>query len=139
MIRHIHDDGGRMAAGFLTTAGDCAVRAVAIASGRPYEFVYDELSRLENASPDKGVRSNESFVRWMDANGFRLIKQRKLVRLTYRRFKRGRYVVTALCRGMIDKPSGLLVGHAFAVIDGVVHDTLRPTPYWPVIARWKLA
>ena len=34
------DDGGRAAAGFKGSAGDCVARSVAIASGRPYAEVY---------------------------------------------------------------------------------------------------
>lgn len=35
------DDGGRAAAGYKGTTGDCACRAIAIASGRPYQEIYD--------------------------------------------------------------------------------------------------
>lgn len=39
-----HDDGGRAAAGFKGDAGDCTVRAIAIAEERPYREVYDEVN-----------------------------------------------------------------------------------------------
>lgn len=42
----VFDDGGREAAGFRGTAGDCFTRAVAIVTGRPYRQVYDEVNRL---------------------------------------------------------------------------------------------
>jgi hypothetical protein len=35
------DDGGRAAAGYRGKAGDCVVRAIAIASGRRYQEIYD--------------------------------------------------------------------------------------------------
>lgn len=38
-------DGGRQAAGFKGKAGDCVVRAIAIAADLPYREVYDELRR----------------------------------------------------------------------------------------------
>jgi hypothetical protein len=38
------NDGGRKVAGFKGSAGDCVVRAVAIASELPYQEVYDALS-----------------------------------------------------------------------------------------------
>ena len=41
MIDFVHDDGGRAEAGFKGTANDCGVRALAIATGRPYKEVYD--------------------------------------------------------------------------------------------------
>jgi len=44
MTNFNRNDGGRSAAGFHGTTGDCVTRAVAIASGRPYQEVYDRLS-----------------------------------------------------------------------------------------------
>ena len=38
------NDGGRAAAGYKGHAGDCACRAVAIATGRPYQEVYDAIN-----------------------------------------------------------------------------------------------
>lgn len=39
-----YDDGGRADAGFKGEApGDCVTRAIAIATGRPYREIYDEL------------------------------------------------------------------------------------------------
>lgn len=50
-IMWIYDDGGRARAGYRGNApGDCATRAAAIASGRPYQEIYDRiinLARLE--------------------------------------------------------------------------------------------
>jgi len=40
------NDGGRAAAGFHGETGDCVCRAIAIATGKPYAEVYDELSAL---------------------------------------------------------------------------------------------
>lgn len=42
----IYNDGGRAAAGFKGTTGDCACRAVAIATGRPYREIYDALNEI---------------------------------------------------------------------------------------------
>jgi hypothetical protein len=44
-MEFIYDDGGRAAAGFKGIAGDCVVRAIAIASAQPYRAVYDDLNR----------------------------------------------------------------------------------------------
>ena len=38
-----YDDGGRAAAGYRGTAGDCVTRAIAIATGLSYNTVYDSL------------------------------------------------------------------------------------------------
>ena len=43
-MNFVYDDGGREAAGFKGAAGDCVVRAIAIAAQIPYREVYDALS-----------------------------------------------------------------------------------------------
>jgi hypothetical protein len=43
MIPFEQDDGGRAAAGFRGTTGDCVTRAIAIAAQRDYREVYDAL------------------------------------------------------------------------------------------------
>lgn len=43
----IYDDGGRCDAGYSGPAGDCVVRACAIATGLPYAYVYDTLHDLQ--------------------------------------------------------------------------------------------
>lgn len=42
-MRFQYNDGGRAAAGFKGTAGDCVTRAIAIATEIPYRVVYREL------------------------------------------------------------------------------------------------
>ena len=42
--KYEYDDGGRKDAGWDGTGGDCVVRAVAIATGRPYQEVYDRCA-----------------------------------------------------------------------------------------------
>jgi hypothetical protein len=36
-MEHIHDDGGRAAAGFVGKTGDCVTRAITIATGKDYQ------------------------------------------------------------------------------------------------------
>ena len=56
-----YDDGGRADAGYKGSAGDCGVRAIAIATGRPYQQVYDELKPLCAAEkPSKRRRGKSS-------------------------------------------------------------------------------
>jgi hypothetical protein len=43
-MKIVIDDGGRAAAGFKGSAGDCVCRAIAIASGRHYKEVYDRIA-----------------------------------------------------------------------------------------------
>jgi hypothetical protein len=42
-MEHVHNDGGRKAAGFKGSAGDCVTRAIAVAVELPYLEVYEEL------------------------------------------------------------------------------------------------
>lgn len=44
-MNHIYDDGGRAAAGFKGSCGDCVTRAIAIAGGLPYREVYDMIAQ----------------------------------------------------------------------------------------------
>ena len=46
-IKFNYNDGGRAAAGYKGTAGDCGVRAIAIVTGLPYQDVYDMVNNLE--------------------------------------------------------------------------------------------
>lgn len=45
-MKFVKNDGGRADAGFKGSAGDCAVRAISIATGTPYQEVYDAINAL---------------------------------------------------------------------------------------------
>lgn len=57
----VKTDGGREDAGYKGDAGDCVTRAIAIATGKPYQEVYDDLFALgkelgvDKPSPRDGV------------------------------------------------------------------------------------
>lgn len=117
----VQDDGGRAAAGFQGTAGDCVVRAIAIASGLPYQQVYDSLhatmkdaKRAGDRSPRNGVPKplSREFMKWLgwQWTPTMLIGQGCKVHLRPGELPNGRLVV-AVSR------------HLVAVIDGVIHDT----------------
>ena len=58
MIGFKHDDGGRAASGRRGTAGDCVVRAAAIASGRPYDEVYRlAAAEMKRATGKRSARN----------------------------------------------------------------------------------
>lgn len=129
----VHDDGGREAAGWKgKRARDCVTRAIAIASGRPYDEVYEALAKGNAAQriPRKGHKKRSAgdgiivqrkwFKDYMFGLGF---KWRPLMRVgqgCQTHFnadevpKTGRYVIS-------------LSKHYTAVIDGVIHDTFDPT------------
>jgi hypothetical protein len=139
-----YDDGGREAAGFKGRAGDCVVRALAIATGTDYRKVYDycrnrmrsrytisdetrerlsdaQLKRVKQrytrwASPRTGVPSTV-YEPWLKDRGFRKrkVKERMLLRDMPCEF--GTVYVVRVRR------NGHRNGHLVAVIDGTIHDT----------------
>lgn len=122
----VHDDGGRAAAGFKGSAGDCVARAVAIASGRPYAEVYAALSqgagnerKTRGASARNGIHtSRQWFKDYMRSIGFAWTPTMGIgtgckVHLVASELPAGRLVVS------VSK-------HYTAVIDGVIHDTFNP-------------
>lgn len=133
-----HNDGGRAAAGFKGSAGDCVARAVAIASGRPYAEVYAALSAIEGgrraskrrkkvrASARNGVYTNRKpFKDYMASLGFTWTPTMQIgsgckVHLRADELPSGRLVV-AVSR------------HYTAVINGVIHDTHNPAKRTSII------
>lgn len=127
-MRHTYDDGGRAAAGFKGSAGDCVARSVAIASGRPYAEVYTALSKVEGsrrgarraASARSGVHvKSAAFKRYMLSLGFAWTPTMAI----------GSGCTVHLAGGEL--PMGRLVvqvsKHLTAVVDGVIHDTHDPS------------
>ena len=120
------DDGGRAAAGYKGKTGDCVVRAVAIASGRPYAEIYAAMSRgmgtqrkTRGATVRRGVTvSRVWFKRYMQALGFTWTPTMQI----------GSGCTTHLAAGEL--PFGRLVvsvsKHYTAVSDGSVRDTFDP-------------
>jgi len=53
------NDGGRLHAGYQGNAGDCVCRAIAIATGKPYQEIYDRLAE-GNASQRKTKHCNKN-------------------------------------------------------------------------------
>ena len=129
-MKFVYDDGGRKAAGYNGSAGDCVVRAVAIATEQPYKVVYDALSegcrtqRLTKRSKPKGSARDGVNVRrkwfrdYMQSLGWKWTPTMHIgsgctVHLTDGELPMGRLIA------VISK-------HYTAVLDGVVHDTHDP-------------
>lgn len=128
-MEFIYDDGGREAAGFKGKAGDCACRAISIATGLPYQQVYDGINALgssERTGSKKRGKSNartgvytKCVRRFMESIGWRWIATMHIgsgckVHLRDGELPIGR-LVTVLSK------------HYAAVIDGAVHDTYDST------------
>lgn len=127
-MQFIRNDGGRLAAGFKGTAGDCVVRAVAIATEQPYQVVYDALSQgcrtqrvtcRAKASARDGVNTGRKWFKdYMVSLGWKwtptmLIGSGCKVHLRDNELPTGRLIVA-------------LSKHYTVVIDGAIHDTHDP-------------
>ena len=133
--RFVRDDGGRRRSGGGGGTGDCVVRAIAIATRRPYREVHDALTvatvrhvaagrsafarwarRMRGVRfvhADHGVQ-DEVYGPYLQALGWRFKSTKHLprgrgVHLRADELPRGRLLV-------------LLRRHLTAVIDGVIHD-----------------
>lgn len=127
-MRFIQDDGGREAAGYKGSTGDCVTRAVAIASGRPYQEIYDGINAAavgeRTGKRKRGISSARTGVykpttrKYIESIGgvwhpTMQIGQGCKVHLREEELPTGRLVVS------VSK-------HLTAVIDGVIHDTHNP-------------
>ena len=119
------DDGGRAAAGYRGAAGDCVVRAIAIATGREYQEIYERVNGAgvhERTGTRKRGISNartgvyrSSIKRVMKSLGWVWTPTMQIgsgctVHLRADELPTGRLVVS------VSK-------HLTAVVDGVIHDT----------------
>ena len=117
------DDGGRAAAGYRGSAGDCVVRAIAIATGTPYQEVYDALfalnktqrGKLRGASPRDGGTKTATIRKYLSSLGWEFVPTMDFgsgctVHLKSEELPQGTLIVR-------------LSKHLAAVKDGVLHDT----------------
>ena len=138
MTPFVFSDGGREAAGFTGSTGDCVTRAIAIAAELPYREVYDALhaaalndralmARLElnygrharrHASPRTGAWP-KTYNAYLAALGWRWTPT---------------MAIGSGCRVHLrpdELPAGRLIArlsrHLCAVVDGVVYDTHDPS------------
>lgn len=127
-MKYEYNDGGRSEAGYKGSTGDCVVRAISIASQRPYKEVYDlvnsyasneyksRVSKKSNART--GVRKS-TIRKMMEDLGFVWTPTMKIgsgckVHLIESELPEGRLVV------QVSK-------HITAVLDKVIHDTYDPS------------
>lgn len=123
-MRYQYSDGGRAEAGYKGKTGDCCARAFAIASGRPYQEIYDLINSLaENertGTRKRGTSTARSGVyrttahKVAEALGAKWVPTMKIgsgckVHLRGDELPRGRLVVN-------------LSQHFAAVIDGTLYD-----------------
>lgn len=137
---YVYSDGGRAAAGYRGDADDCCVRAFSIATGRPYQEIYDRLNALASkerigkrkktiSSARTGVHKNTAHkLAYEIALEYSLRPGGDVSRLWVPTMFIGQGCKVHLCADEL--PRGRLVvalsKHYAAVIDGVVHDTHDP-------------
>jgi len=135
----VFSDGGRADAGFQGSAGDCFVRAVAIASEQPYREVYDLVNKVAKEMKHRlGTPTAQKSRRVIGSLG----NAREGVRspLFHEVMRHlGWYWTPTMRFGQgcqvhlrpDELPPGRLVvrltKHIVAVVDGVVHDTYDPS------------
>ena len=105
-------DGGRIATGFSGYASDCVTRAIAIALGKPYREIYDELFVEHDRSPRDGI-SSEVASEYLERLGFVRINL-----FSWSTLPPGPLVVR--CRSWRKS-------HLTAVVDHCIYDTWNPS------------
>lgn len=128
-MRWTYDDGGRAAAGYKGSAGDCAARSIAIATGLPYQQVYDGINALarreRRGKRKRGISDARTGVyprtvrRYMESIGWQWVPTMRIgsgchVHLRDGELPMGRLLVN------VSK-------HYTAVVDGIIHDTQDPS------------
>ncbi len=126
MGRHFRfDDGGRLAAGYKGKAGDCVVRAIAIATERPYQEIYDLVNSAatyeRTGKRKRGISNARTGVYKVSIK--RIMNHLGWVWTPTMQIGSG---CTVHLRPAELPPGRLIVSvskHLTAVIDGVIHDT----------------
>ena len=120
-----YNDGGREAAGFKGKTGDCVCRAFAIATGKPYKEVYEDINRIAQrerkgkrkkhiSNANKGVYKN-THRKLAEEYGLKWVPTMKVgegckVHLVAEELPKGTIVVK-------------LAKHLACIKDGVLYDT----------------
>lgn len=123
-MKWTYNDGGRAAAGYKGDAGDCVVRAIAIATGLPYQKVYEDLwkgserlHKRHRGSPRNGVYKRV-FRPYLEALGWKFVPTMGI----------GTGCKFHLRDGEL--PLGTIIAsvsrHLVTLIDGVIQDTHDP-------------
>lgn len=136
-MKFVYDDGGRAEAGFKGTAGDCVVRAIAIATERRYREIYDLVNETAKESPKEWITRSRGKARIRFRSSARNGVDKQDIRKVMERLG-WRWVPTMQigsgCKVHLregELPMGRLIvstsKHLVAVIDGVIHDLEDPS------------
>ena len=121
----VFHDGGRAAAGYKGSTGDCVTRSIAIATGNPYQEVYDALNGFAQTERTGRRKKRRSSSR---TGVYRQTYQRYLELLGWK--WTSTMSIGSGCQVHLrasELPAGHLIvkvsRHLTAVIDGVLYDT----------------
>ena len=124
-MKYVYNDGGRAEAGFKGKAGDCAARALSIATGKPYQEVYDAINALGSTERTGRRKRGKSNAR---TGVYKNAVHRYMARIGWK--WTATMQIGSGCKVHVraeELPLGRLVlnlsKHYAAVIDGVLHDT----------------
>lgn len=128
-IKFQYNDGGRADAGYKGKTGDCVVRAIAIASGKPYQEVYDAINliakdervtkKMRRRSASRTGVYRKTYEKYLKTIGFKWIPTMQIgqgctVHLRPDELPVGRIIVR-------------VTSHVTTMIDGVINDTYDPS------------
>lgn len=105
------DDGGRSLSKRPGQNNDCVIRALAVVMEREYDEIYDEMKELGRKAQQGTL--NRTWTSWLLAEGAVRVEWEEeplTVKQFLQEYEAGRFI----CH---------IPGHAFAVVDGVIHDT----------------
>lgn len=125
-------DSGRAASRRPKAGNDCTVRAVVLATGLPYDEVYDHLA-LEGRKSHRGMHGFRDFIEGTRIGGKRFVYHAFPAVKGQMRMNPSRFGAT--------HPEGVWIvktaKHVNAVIDGVWFDTFPSDPFRCIYGAWK--
>jgi len=124
-IQFVYNDGGRKEAGYKGSTGDCGVRAIAIATEKPYQEIYDLVNEIcKDEKPSKRRQGKSSSGGGLHNYTFKKIMIGLGWKWTPTMF------IGSGCKVHLkadELPSGRIIcnlsRHYAAVVDGVLNDT----------------
>jgi hypothetical protein len=123
--RFIFNDGGREAAGYKGSTGDCVTRSIAIVTGRPYKEVYDAINQLSESERTGKRKKKKSNAR---TGVFKGTSKKYLLSLGYEWIPTMQIGQGCKVHLRSDElPTGRIIvkvsKHMTTMIDGVINDT----------------
>ena len=123
-MEYRYNDGGRKDTGYKGKTGDCVTRSIAIATGLPYQQIYDDLNVIAEGERPRGKKNRSNARTGVQKQTIK--KYLEILGWTWTpTMLVGSGCKVHLCEDEL--PSGILIvsvsKHLTAVIYGVIHDT----------------